>query len=95
MNTIQRMRPYRIVMYELEMEHIGYNIFLTDVNFRVGMPWYLSNKEFCDHVTYMTLISEIHNSRRRELRRRQTQSTPPTPPPPTPTPKHMLNASAA
>ena len=82
LRTPQRTNPHRILMYELELEHIGYNIFLTDVNFSVGMPWYLRNKEFCDHVTYMSIISEIYNS----------QLQPPQPPQP---PSPPLNASAA
>lgn len=81
------MNPHRILMYELELEHIGYNIFLTDVNFRVGMPWYLRNKEFCEHVTYMAIISEIYNSQ-------LLQPQPPQPPPPPP-PTHTINAAAA
>lgn len=86
------MDVHRIVMYQLELEHIGYNIFLTDVNFRVGMPWYLRNKEFCDHVTYMAIISEIYNSQLLP----PPQPPPPPPPPPPPThPTHMLNAAGA
>jgi hypothetical protein len=83
------MNQHRIVMYELELEHIGYEIFLTDVNFRVGMPWYLRNKQFCDHVTYMSIISEIYNS---QLHQPPPPQPPPQPPPPQPP---MLNASAA
>ena len=85
LRTPQRTNPHRILMYELELEHIGYNIFLTDVNFSVGMPWYLRNKEFCDHVTYMSFISQILNS---QLRQR------PPPQPPSHS-SHTLNASAA
>ena len=84
------MNPHRILMYELELEHIGYNIFLTDVNFSVGMPWYLRNKEFCDHVTYMSIISEIYNS---QLHPQQPPQPPQQPQPPPQPPPH--NAAAA
>ena len=91
MNVIS-LNTYRNVMYELELEHIGYNIFLSDVNFSVGMPWYLRNKEFCDHVTYMTLISEIYNS---QLHQPQPQPPPQPPQTPHPPPQPPPNAAAA